>query len=210
MKLNKETLGLLYSLKQYHPHTFIHSINVASYSLALGEKLGLDQEDLDKLETAGLLHDIGKLKIPENILHKPGKFTDEEYEIMKKHPTYSVEILRDINFEDEELLRIIESHHERIDGRGYPTGISGNQIPFLAKIISVADSYDAMTSNRCYREKQDMSYVRDQFIKGAGQQFDMRLSMLLLSYLDEQYIHNINLESEKQKESILVTHDLEL
>lgn len=205
--LNKETLNLLYRLKQTHPHTFRHSINVSNYARLLGEKIGLDTKDIENLQVAGLLHDIGKLKIPRSILNKPGKLTDEEYEEMKKHSEYSIELLKKAGFTDEELLRVIKSHHERLDGRGYPAGLTKKQIPFLSKIISIADSYDAMNQKRCYRERQDLGFIREQFISGEGKQFDSRLTSVFLSFLDEEYILNQVQEEKGRYIDVLISGD---
>lgn len=188
MTLNTETLKLLYLLKQNHPHTYLHSINVANYSISLGERLGLDEESLEKLKLVGLLHDIGKLNIPVNVLRKPGKLTEEEFEVIKNHPVYSVELLKRAGFIDEEVLRSIKAHHERIDGTGYPRSLKGNKIPFFAKIVSIADSYEAMTSDRCYRKGKDLDYVRNEFLNGIGNQFDPKITLTFLKLLDDEFL----------------------
>lgn len=186
MTLNTETLKLLYLLKQNHPHTYLHSINVANYSVSLGERLNLNKSDLEKLKLIGLLHDIGKLNIPNDILKKPGKLTDEEFEVIKSHPIYSVKLLKRAGFTDEEVLRSIKAHHERIDGTGYPRSLKGNQIPLFAKIVSIADSFEAMTSNRCYRSRQDLDYAREELIKGAGKQFDKEIVNVFIDLIDKE------------------------
>lgn len=196
MILNEETLKLLYLLKQNHPHTYLHSINVANYSVSLGERLNLNKSDLEELKLIGLLHDIGKLKIPNDILKKPGKLTDEEFEVMKSHPVYSVELLKRAGFTNEEVLRSIKAHHERIDGTGYPRSLKGNQIPLFAKIVSIADSFEAMTSNRCYRSRQDLNYAREELIKGAGKQFDKEIVNVFIDLL------NNGMSKEKIREGI--------
>lgn len=187
MTLNTETLKLLYLLKQNHPHTYLHSINVANYSISLGERLGLDEESLEKLKLVGLLHDIGKLNIPVNVLRKPGKLTEEEFEVIKNHPVYSVELLKRAGFIDEEVLKSIKAHHERIDGTGYPRSLKGNKIPFFAKIVSIADSFEAMTSNRCYRSRQDLDYARNELINGAGKQFDKEIVNVFIDLIDTTF-----------------------
>lgn len=186
MTLNTETLKLLYLLKQNHPHTYLHSINVANYSVSLGERLNLNKSDLEKLKLIGLLHDIGKLNIPNDILKKPGKLTDEEFEVIKSHPIYSVKLLKRAGFTDEEVLRSIKAHHERIDGTGYPRSLKGNQIPLFAKIVSIADSFEAMTSDRCYRSRQDLDYAREELIKGAGKQFDKEIVNVFIDLIDKE------------------------
>lgn len=188
MILNEETLKLLYLLKQNHPHTYLHSINVANYSVLLGQKLGLDNESIERLKIIGLLHDIGKLNIPNDILKKPGKLTDEEFEVMKSHPVYSVELLKRAGFTNEEVLRSIKAHHERIDGTGYPRSLKGNQIPLFAKIVSIADSFEAMTSDRCYRKGKDLDYVRNEFLNGIGNQFDPKITLTFLKLLDDEFL----------------------
>ena len=186
MTLNTETLKLLYLLKQNHPHTYLHSINVANYSVSLGERLNLNKSDLEKLKLIGLLHDIGKLNIPNDILKKPGKLTDEEFEVIKSHPIYSVKLLKRAGFTDEEVLRSIKAHHERIDGTGYPRSLKGNQILLFAKIVSIADSFEAMTSDRCYRSRQDLDYAREELIKGAGKQFDKEIVNVFIDLIDKE------------------------
>lgn len=198
MTLNTETLKLLYLLKQNHPHTYLHSINVANYSVSLGERLNLNKSDLEKLKLIGLLHDIGKLNIPNDILKKPGKLTDEEFEVIKSHPIYSVELLKRAGFTDEEVLRSIKAHHERIDGTGYPRSLKGNQIPLFAKIVSIADSFEAMTSNRCYRSRQDLDYAREELIKGAGKQFDKEIVYVFIDLIDKKISKEKVRESEEK------------
>lgn len=199
MILNNECLRLLYLLKQNHPHTYLHSINVANYSVLLGQKLGLDNESIEKLKIIGLFHDIGKLNIPNTILKKPSKLTDEEYEVIKNHPIYSVELLKRAGFTDEEVLRSIKAHHERIDGTGYPEGLNGSIIPFLAKITAISDSFEAMTSNRCYRSMQDLDYAREELIKGAGKQFDLKLVNVFIDLIDKGISKEKVSESEEKE-----------
>lgn len=199
MILNNECLRLLYLLKQNHPHTYLHSINVANYSVLLGQKLGLDNESIEKLKIIGLFHDIGKLNIPNTILKKPSKLTDEEYEVIKNHPIYSVELLKRAGFTDEEVLRSIKAHHERIDGTGYPEGLNGSIIPFLAKITAISDSFEAMTSNRCYRSMQDLDYAREELIKGEGKQFDLKLVNVFIDLIDKGISKEKVSESEEKE-----------
>lgn len=199
MNLGKDTLRLLYLLKKNHPHTYAHSLKVTNYSLFLGKNMGLSNQDLEKLKIASLFHDIGKLKIPTNILRKPGKLTDEEYSLVKKHVEFSVELLINSGFTDLEILKIIEAHHERIDGSGYPNSLCENDIPFLSKIISVVDAYDAMTSNRCYRKKQNFNYARCELLRGIGKQFDIEITMSFIQLLDSQLLkENISKSLEER------------
>ncbi|MDQ7032520.1 MAG: response regulator [Desulfonauticus sp.] len=151
-----------------------HSENVAKYAFNFGQFIGLSQKELELLYIGGVLHDIGKIGIPDNILNKPDKLTDEEYGVIKKHPVIGKEILEHIEF-FEEVIPLVHYHHERIDGQGYPEGLIGDRIPFLVKIISIADGFDAMTSDRSYRRGMPLEKVEKIFEQGAGTQWDFDL-----------------------------------
>lgn len=156
-------------------YTHFHSRNVTAYTLALADRLGISGEERNDLWNAALLHDIGKIGIPEGILNKPGKLTSEEYEIIKTHPVKGCSILKPIKaFKN--LLPAIRHHHERYDGRGYPDGITARNIPMAARILTVADSFDAMTSNRIYRESPGEEYALEQLASNSGTQFDPNLA----------------------------------
>jgi response regulator RpfG family c-di-GMP phosphodiesterase len=151
-----------------------HSDRVAFYAAKLGHHLKLRSDELDHLFTAGVLHDIGKIGIPDQILNKPSSLSTDEYGIMMKHPEIGRTILAKVE-SLEDVLPIIYHHHERIDGRGYPAGLSGSDIPFLARLISVVDSFEAMTSDRAYRNALSMEKVVTIMKKGAGSQWDKDL-----------------------------------
>ena len=165
-------------------YTHGHSMRVTLYSLALAKTLDLSDELLEEIETAGLLHDIGKIAIPEKILLKPGKLTDEEYEIIKTHPELGEKLVEGI-----EKLSIIstwlKSHHERYDGKGYPEGLKGEDIPISARIIAIADTYDAMTSSRAYRAALPHEEAMAEISRCGGSQFDPKLSELFQSISSE-------------------------
>ena len=152
----------------------LHSRRVSELSSKLASALGLDKEKVDEIRLAGLMHDIGKIGIPEQILNKPGKLTDEEYEIIKKHSEAGYRILKASN-EFYKIAIYVLQHHERIDGKGYPYGLTGEEITLPAKIIAIADAYDAMTSTRSYREAKTKEYAISQLLKYAGTQFDENL-----------------------------------
>ena len=143
--------GLLSGLQAKDDYTFRHNIGVAVISTMIGKWLGFDADKLQTLTLAAALHDIGKVKIEDDILNKPGKFTDEEYASMKRHTTYGHEILSGRNDLPPEVPIVALQHHERLDGRGYPFGIDGDRMSYLSKIVAVADVFHAMTSNRVYR-----------------------------------------------------------
>jgi len=184
--LNNNVYNLLKKLNTYSQATYKHSLNVANISVAFAKDLGLNEEDIEKLRIASLLHDIGKLQIPKHILHKPAKLTKEEYAIIKKHPDYGVNLLINAKFFEPEILYLILCHHERIDGLGYPNGIKGEKIPYLAKILTICDSYDAMRTSRIYKEEQNMEYIKKEFEENMGTQFDPYYTKRFLEYLKEK------------------------
>lgn len=166
-------------------YTAGHSERVAEISLLIGKKLKLSEEELKKLEYAALFHDIGKIGIPDSILLKNGRLTDEEFEVIKKHPEMGVNILGSISFL-EDILPIIKHHHEKYIGKGYPDNLSGNEIPLDARIIAVADTYDAMTSDRPYRKKLSHRTAVDDIMNNKGTQFEERIVDAFMEI--EQYI----------------------
>jgi len=151
-----------------------HSERVASLAVMLARELGMNENDQKMIYVAGLLHDLGKMAVPGRILFKPDKLTGEEWEEIKKHPVYSFQILSYIpQLKDINLLMLY--HHERYDGRGYPYGLKGEDIPLGARILTVADSYDAMTSHRVYRPAMSTREALEEIYRCAGTQFDPRV-----------------------------------
>ncbi len=161
-----------------------HSERVTRLALVMGERLGADKEFLDMIRIGGLLHDIGKLAIPESILDKPGKLTDEEYGQIKDHPLRGDRILRDIPGLDE-ARRAVRNHHERWDGKGYPDGLGGEKIPRIARIISICDVYDAVTEDRPYRKGFTSGETRAFMKEARGTMFDPELLDIFIALLDE-------------------------
>ena len=160
-----------------------HSSRVAEYSRKIAENAGKDPQECDEIYYAALLHDVGKIGIPKEILNKNGKLTDEEYEEIKQHPVIGEQILSSIN-ESPYLSIGAQSHHERYDGKGYPSGLKGNDIPEIARIIAVADAYDAMTSKRSYRDAVPQQVVREEFVKCMGTQFDPVFAKIMIHLID--------------------------
>lgn len=148
-----------------------HSERVTEFSVKIARAMGMNDEKLEKIRYAALLHDIGKINVPEDILHKPGKLTDEEYNIMKQHPVQGAKILRPVE-EFREILPFLYHHHERYDKKGYPTGLGGQEIPLGARILAVADSFDAMTSDRPYRKGMEIDKAIDELERNKNSQFD--------------------------------------
>lgn len=166
-------LDMMQCMRGYDDLTYTHSMNVALICNVLGKWLHLSENDLDILTTAGLLHDIGKLKIPEEIIKKPGKLTDYEFEQIQNHPQYGYDILRGKKLDSRIKLAALQ-HHERFDGKGYPNHLAGNDIDYIASIVTIADVYDAMTSDRCYRKGicpfpvlEDLERTKDRYEPSA-------------------------------------------
>lgn len=192
----KDYTIIIDALKSEDIYTKDHSKRVSKYSYLIGKKLGLPNSDLETLKLGGIFHDIGKVEIPDSILLKNSKLTDEEYSEMKKHPIIGKEILSNSElFED--ILPIVMYHHERFDGNGYPYGLSNNNIPLLARIVSVADAFDAMISKRSYRNELNLNYVKNELKLNSGTQFDPIVTKTLLDILENDYekIEEIKLET---------------
>ncbi len=168
----RATLKALAAALEARDHeTHGHSQRVINFSLRLGRELGLDQQQLMSLEFGALLHDIGKIGVPDAILHKPAKLTEEEWRTMREHPAHGKQILRGIKFL-EGAAHVVAEHHEKWDGSGYPLGLKGCEIDLKARIFSVADTFDAITSDRVYRAAQPYEVAAVELNKYAGCQFD--------------------------------------
>ncbi len=159
-----------------------HSRRVSEYAAAIAEHMGLPEREVTDIKAIGLLHDIGKIGIPDAVLNKPSRLTNEEYQLMKNHTVIGAEILKDINI-IENLDVGTKYHHERFDGRGYPDGLKGEEIPLIARIIAVADAYDAMTSNRVYRKRLEKEAVLKELRDGRNTQWDEQCVNALLSLI---------------------------
>ena len=181
---------LRYTVEAKDTYTRGHSDRVSEYSVLIGKYLGLPVADLDTLKIGGLFHDIGKIGVPDAILQKNGKLDDDEYSQIKQHPNIGVHILSHAKI-FQNILPIVEHHHERYDGNGYPSRLAGNDIPYLARIAAVADSFDAMTSKRAYRDSLPIDFVISEFEKCRGSQFDPEIDDVFLdilkNHLDEIY-----------------------
>lgn len=163
------SLNQLLDLKDLN--TGVHSTRLAEWALHVAGEMGMDEAGLADLEVAALLHDIGKIGIPDAILNKPAKLTTEEYDLMKKHPEYGWAVLRQVPGMERASLLILH-HHESFDGRGYPGGLVGEEIPIGSRIVSVIDAFDAMVSNRPYRSGLPFAEAERRLLESAGTQFD--------------------------------------
>ena len=165
-------------------YTFQHSQKVSEYAAIMGETLGLPPEEVDTLKQAGMLHDIGKIGVPEAILKKKGRLTDEEYEIMKGHVKNSIKMiyyLPDMNY----VIPAVVAHHERYDGKGYPEGLKGDDIPYLGRILTLADCFDAMTAIRPYKPALSSDYAVSEIEKNKRTQFDPELADVFIRLVKE-------------------------
>ncbi len=168
-----------------------HSTRVAHYTALLASRLGKTSDEVDRIYNIALLHDIGKISIPDNILNKPGRLTDEEYQVMKSHSSRGYDILRDVSIAPELALGA-GYHHEKYDGTGYPSGLKGDEIPQVAQIIAVADTFDAMYSTRPYRKKMAIDAVADELRRIAGHQLNPDYVKLFLQLIDEGAVDEID------------------
>lgn len=170
-----ELFGLIYGMEQKSPYIVGHSLKVASYAAGLANKVGLMEDEVRHIYVGGLLHDVGKLIVPCSILDKPGPLSLEEYQEVQKHPALGVRELTENWPQLTSYLDIVLHHHERIDGKGYPDGLKGTEIPTSVRIVAIADAFDAMTSNRIYRPALSKQAALQELRAGAGTQFDAAL-----------------------------------
>ena len=177
---------LRYTVEAKDAYTRGHSDRVSAYSYLIGKYLDLPDEELKKLKLGGLFHDIGKIGVPDSILLKTEKLTDDEYSEIKNHPSIGAHILSNASmFQD--IIPIVKHHHERYDGKGYPGKLQGENIPYLARIAAIADTFDAMTSKRAYRDPLPLEVVKAEFEKNSGTQFDPEIARVFLDILNNDY-----------------------
>jgi putative nucleotidyltransferase with HDIG domain len=182
-----ETLISLTSALDAREHaTCAHSFRVRAFTSYLAQLVGYPQRDLKDLENAALLHDIGKIGIPDNILQKPGKLSRREFEIMKHHAELGESMLNKVTFL-RPAAKIVRHHHERFDGTGYPDGLAGDGIPYGARIFAFADTLDAMNTKRCYRRSPGLRAVRVEVLKEMGTQFDPEIVRAFVEVKDDTW-----------------------
>ena len=197
--------ALSYTIDAKDRYTSGHSQRVADYSLAIAKRMGKSEADQKIIYYAGLLHDVGKIRVSEEVINKPAKLTEEEFNQIRIHPVSGYHILKDIH-EDIRIAYGAKYHHERYDGKGYPNALEGENIPEIARIIGVADAYDAMASNRSYRDALPQEIVRSEIEKGKGKQFDARIADIMLQMIDEDTNYDM-CQSDKNSKNILVIDD---
>lgn len=184
---------LVQTIEAKDQYTKGHSKRVAQYSKLIAQRKGMNEEEQKSIYNMGMLHDIGKIGIADNIINKRGKLTDSEYSMIKSHSVVGYNILKNMN-EIKDIEYGARWHHERYDGKGYPDGLAGEEIPLYARIIAVSDAYDAMTSNRSYRSVLSQKKVRSEIEKGRGYQFDPEIADIMLEIIDEDIDYNMRQE----------------
>ena len=183
-KLSEQSLlAITRAVEAKDLYTKEHSEKVAKYSEMIARKMGYSDDDAKTLYIMALMHDVGKIGIPDAIINKPGALTDEEFKIVKSHPVIGADILKEVDA-FEKISEIALNHHERVDGKGYPNGLTGNEISDEVAIVSVADAYDAMTSRRSYRDIMGQAEVRAEIKKGIGTQFKKQQAEAMLEIID--------------------------
>lgn len=195
-KVEQFTFQMLLSLSNIidakDDYTHGHSKRVAAYSTIIGKSYGLLPEELHSLHTAALLHDLGKIGISDTILRKEGKLSREEFEVIKRHPTIGFELLRNITTMPE-IAEVAHYHHERWDGRGYPNKLEGESIPLFARIVSVSDSFDAMTSDRSYRKALSIEQAKSEILAGIGTQFDPFIGGIAVALIESGVLYPLDM-----------------
>jgi len=210
LSVNIELLNEILDVKATDEYLYNHSLNVAVVSNLIGKWLGLEQKDLDILILAGLVHDIGKLRVDPAVLNKPGKLTDKEFAEMKKHPEYSYQMLMEMGYKDSDILKAVTFHHEKEDGTGYPLKISGDKITIHAKILAVADIFDAMTSNRVYKARVSPFKVLEMFQNQNFGKLDYKIIMIFIKRFTENYVGSEVILSNNQRAKIVSLNTFEI
>ncbi len=188
--------SILQALDLRDHYTYGHSMRVAYYVLLLGKELKMSENEIYDLEFSAIFHDIGKVGIPDSVLLKPSKLTNEEFDMMKTHPVKSAEILDGFDY-FQKIAKIVRHHHERYDGKGYPDKMSGDEIPYFSRMILIADTFDAMTSSRPYRKGLPYEVAFQELRDFAGTQFDPKLV--------EQFIPAIQNDEQKKESTFKLT-----
>lgn len=168
------------------PYTSMHEEHVAELMAGLASQMSMSSDEISLAFIVGLIHDIGKIKTPRNILNKPGRLTDEEYKIMKEHAQQGADMLSAVEGA-EAIIPVMRHHHERYDGKGYPQGLCGENIPLLSRMLALCDVFDAMTTERCYKEVSTLEESVAEIKRCSGTQFDPQLCELFIEFLTEQF-----------------------
>lgn len=202
-------MALAKSLDSRDPYTANHSEKVAHYAFKIAKEMNLNQKQCDAIFIGGLVHDIGKIGIPESILTKTSRLTNEEFESIKLHTTKGYEVIKHISsFRQDGISDMVLYHHERFDGKGYPKGLKGEEIPLSARILAVADTFDAMTSKRVYRDAMQLEHVLEEININKGRQFDPHIADVFLKILDREGIKIIISTDQEKNQGIAYDYKL--
>ncbi|MDL2237529.1 HD-GYP domain-containing protein [Christensenellaceae bacterium OttesenSCG-928-K19] len=206
VKENESKLVNINDLKAYDEYTYHHSLSVAVIAIGIGMQLGISQDELHRLGFAAIMHDIGKMEIPIEIINKPAKLTTEEFEIIKKHPVYGGEYLALNDVNDQGIYDGVVHHHEMVNGTGYPNNLPDREIPFFSKIISVADVYDALTSHRPYRDPLLPTHVAEYMMGNCGIAFDMDIVKAFLNKIEFFPVGSF-VEFNNEKKAVVINNE---
>ena len=188
-------------IKSYDDYTYHHSLSVAVLSIAIGKSLGLPEEEQKLMGRSAMLHDIGKTLVPVELINKPGKLTDEEFKIIQQHPSLGYDYLKKMKVGDERIWPGVLLHHEKMDGKGYPTGVQGDKLPFISRVIAIADVYDAVTSYRSYRKPMPPTDAMELIMSESG--FDYDIVKAFIEKI-EPYPHNTCVELSDKRQGIVI------
>lgn len=202
-----QLMEILSNIRYFDDSTYAHSLNVAMLANVFGHWLNYGDEDLKLLTVAGMLHDIGKVLIPPEIIKKPGRLTAEEFNIIKQHPTKGYQLLKDRNI-DVRIAHAALMHHEKCDGTGYPLGLKTDKISEIAKIITIIDIYEALTANRCYREGICPFEVIQMYEDEGYQKYEPRFLVPFLRGISDTYLHNTVLLNDGRTGEIVMTNQM--
>jgi HD-GYP domain-containing protein (c-di-GMP phosphodiesterase class II) len=195
-EIQKETVySMIRLLEKHDPYTKGHSENVAELASGFGEYLGLDSKKAQDLYWAGIIHDLGKILIPHTILNKPDRLTPEEFELIKKHPEYCYDVIGQ-SVTMKEIALYVKYHHEKYNGKGYPEGLKGEEIPFESRILALADSWDAMREERVYKKGLNYQESINEITRNAGVQFDPQLAEKWVQFIDKKRKEKFGEDSE--------------
>lgn len=203
------TISYLMNIRNVDDSTYAHSMNVGMISRIIGEWVGLPESELDTLTLCGVLHDIGKIRIPKEVLTKPGKLTDEEYAIIKTHPELGYELLKDADIDNKIKMAALQ-HHEKKDGSGYPNKLKGDDIRMFSQIVTIADVYDAMTADRCYRAGLCPFEVIAEMLRGKDTLYNVEYLMVFLNRMALSYVGSGVILSDDRRAKIMMINNQDI